>query len=327
VKKLALKSDFNIDKELIIILLLVAVACFIFFFIINQRAFLNVFYLPVLLGAYFFGKRYAIISSFFSVFIICFFAYFFPKSFAVETLTEAQLLKWLDLITWGLFLIFTGYCMGILYEKNEESKKELQRTYSGIIEMLSLVIESVDNYTKSHSHRVSVISEMIAKKLRLNQFETENIRVAALLHDLGKIGVSESILQKVTVLTAQERTNIRQHAWLGVNMLRPLGETVEDILPIILHHHDKYDGSGYYKAASDDIPIGARIIAVADVYDALTTDRPYRKAFSALKAKQEIIDNSGSYFDPKVVTAFCDIFPYLETENYFPSSKLLELNR
>ena len=325
-KKLALKSEFNIDKELIIILLLVAIAFFIFFFIVNQRAFLNVFYLPVLLGAYFFGKRYAIISSCFAVFIICFVAYFFPKSFTVETLSEAQLIRWIDLITWGLFLIFTGYCMGILYEKKEEAKKELQQTYSGIIDMLSLVIESVDNYTQSHSHRVSIISEIIAKRLRLNHFETENIRVAALLHDLGKIGVSEAILQKVSSLTTQERINIKQHAWLAVNMLQPLGETVGDILPIILHHHEKYDGSGYYKAASDDIPIGARIIAVADVYDALTTDRPYRKAFSTLKAKQEIIDNSGSHFDPKVVTAFCDIFPYLETESHSSSSNLLELN-
>jgi putative nucleotidyltransferase with HDIG domain len=192
--------------------------------------------------------------------------------------------------------------------------------------MLSLVIESVDNYTKSHSHRVSVISEMIAKRLKLNQFETENIRVASLLHDLGKVGVSEAILQKVTVLTTQERINVKKHVWLAVNMLKPLGETVGDILPIILHHHDKYDGSGYYKAASDDIPLGARIIAVADVYDALTTDRPYRKAFSAQKAKQEIIDNSGSHFDPKVVAVFCDIFPYLETENHLSSSKLLELS-
>jgi putative nucleotidyltransferase with HDIG domain len=327
VKKLALKSEFNIDRELIIILLLVAIAFFIFFFIINQRAFLNVFYLPVLLGAYFFGKRYAVISAIFSVIIICFLAYFFPQSFAVETLSETQLLRWIDLSTWALFLIVTAYCMGILYEKNEESKKELQQTYSGIIEMLSLVIESADNYTQSHSHRVSVISEMIAKRLKLNPFETENIRVAALLHDLGKIGVSEAILQKVTVLTSQERINVKQHAWLGVNMLKPLGETVGDILPIILHHHDKYDGSGYYKAASNDIPLGARIIAVADVYDALTTDRPYRKAFSTLKARQEIIANSGSHFDPKVVTAFCYIFPYLGIENQASSSKLLELRR
>ena len=308
-----------------IILMLVAIACFIFFFIINQWAFLNIFYLPVLLGAYFFGKRYAIISAISSVLIIFFLAYFFPKSFAVETLSESQLLRWLDLITWGLFLIVTGYCMGILYEKNEESKKELQLTYNGIIDMLSLIIESADNYTQSHSRRVSVISEMIAKRLNLNKFETENIRVAALLHDLGKIGVRDTILQKVTVLTTQEKINVKQHAWIGVNMLKPLGETVGDILPIILHHHDKYDGSGYYKAASGDIPLGARIIAVADVYDALTTDRPYRKAFSALKARQEIIDNSGSHFDPKVVTAFCYIFPYLGTENRPSSSRLLEL--
>ena len=319
------KSSINIDKELIILLLLVAMACFIYFFIVNQRAFLNVFYLPVLLGAYFFGKRYAIISSTLSVAVILIMAWVFPNSFALQTASNANLYKWLDLITWGLFLVFTGYCMGILYDKKEEARKELQRTYSGIIEMLSLVIESADNYTQSHSHRVSMIAELIAKKIGLNEFEVENIRVAALLHDLGKIGVSEAVLKKVTALTAQERVKMRQHAWLAVNMLEPLGETVGDILPIILHHHEKYDGSGYYKAAQEDIPLGARIIAVADVYDALTTDRPYRKAFSSLQAKQEIIANSGTHFDPAVVKAFVAIFPYIETENYLFPSKAREI--
>jgi len=308
--------NFNIDKELVIILLLVGLVCFIYFFVVNQRAFLNVFYLPVLLGAYFFGKRYAIVSSVFSVVIVGLLAYLAPDSFAVQTGHNAELFKWLDLITWGLFLIFTGYCMGILYEKKEESRKELQRTYNGIIEMLSLVIESADNYTQSHSHRVSMISEMIAKKMRLGEFNVETIRVAALLHDLGKVGVSEAVLRKVTELTAQERVSMRRHAWLAVNMLEPLGETIGDILPIILHHHEKFDGSGYYKTAHEDIPLGARIIAVADVYDALTTDRPYRKAFGPLQAKQEIVSNSGTHFDPQVVSAFIQIFPYLEADNY-----------
>lgn len=319
-KKQIPKDGFNIDKELIIILLLVGLVGFIYFFVVNQRAFLNVFYLPVLLGAYFFGKRYAIVSSVFSVVVVGLLAYFVPQSFALQTGNNAEFFKWLDLVTWGLFLIFTGYCMGILYDKKEESRKELQRTYSGIIEMLSLVIESADNYTQSHSHRVSMIAEMIAKQMKLNEFDVENIRVAALLHDLGKVGVSEAVLQKVTELTAQERISLRRHTWLAVNMLEPLGETVGDILPIILHHHEKYDGSGYYKAAQEDIPLGARIIAVADVYDALTTDRPYRKAFSSLQAKQEILANSGTHFDPQIVAAFNQIFPYLETENYLSSA-------
>ena len=276
---------------------------------------------PFCWAPYFFGKRYAVVSAAFSVAIIVALAYFAPHSFAAQPSDNASLFRWLDLITWGLFLIFTGYCMGILYDKKEETRKELQRTYSGIIEMLSLVIESADNYTQSHSHRVSVMAEMIARQMKLSQFEVENIRVAALLHDLGKVGVSEAVLQKVTELTVQERVNIRQHAWLAVNMLEPLGETVGDILPIILHHHEKYDGTGYYKAAQEDIPLGARIIAVADVYDALTTDRPYRKAFSSIQAKQEILANSGTHFDPQVVVAFNQIFPYIETENYlFPST-------
>ena len=318
--KSIMKSRFNFDKELIIMLLLVAIVLFIYFFVINQRAFLSVFYLPVLLGAYFFGKRYAVVSAVFSVVAVCLMAYVFPRSFVAGSGENAEFYKWLDLITWGIFLIFTGYCMGLLYEKKEQSQKQLQKTYSGIIEMLSLVIESADNYTQSHSHRVSIIARMIAQKMKLNQLDVENIRIAALLHDLGKVGVSESVLQKVTALTSQERSHLRRHTLLAVNMLEPLGETVGDILPIILHHHEKYDGSGYYKAAQEDIPLGARIIAVADVYDALTTDRPYRKAFTSLQAKQEILANSGTHFDPQVVKAFSEIFPFLETENYLSSA-------
>jgi putative nucleotidyltransferase with HDIG domain len=327
INKKLFQKYFNIDKDLIIIILLVALAGFIYFFIVNQRAFLNIFYLPVLFGAYFFGKRYAIISSVFSVVIICFFAYFFPHSFAAVTLVNIELYRWLDIITWGIFLIFTGYCMGILYQKKEDAKAELQKTYRGIIEMLSLIIESVDSQTQSHSHRVSVLAEMIAKQMRLNQFEIENIRVAAILHDIGKMGISEAVLQKVTELTDQERTHIRQHTWYAINMLEPLGDTLGDLLPIILHHHEKYDGTGYHKTTQENIPLGARIIAVADVYDALTTDRPYRKAFSPLQAKQEILKNSGTHFDPIVVAAFDSIFPYIENEEYLALLNVIKIKR
>ncbi|HPD56509.1 MAG TPA: HD domain-containing protein [Smithellaceae bacterium] len=315
-----LKSKFNIDKELVNILLLIAIACFIYFFIINQRAFLNVFYLPVLIGAYFFGKKYAVISSVFSVSIIYLMAYFSPHSFTPQEAGSAEFFKWFDLLTWGVILVITGYCMGILYDKKEKSKKELQRTYSGIIEMLSLVIASADNYTQSHSHRVSVIAQMIAKQMKLDPIEVENIRVAALLHDLGKVGVSEAILQKVTALNDTEKVIVKKHTWMAINLLEPLGETVTDILPMILHHHEKYNGTGYNEAQKDEIPRGAKIIAVADVYDALTTDRPYRKAFSPLQAKQEILANAGIDFDPKVVEAFNQIFPYIEADRFLSNS-------
>jgi putative nucleotidyltransferase with HDIG domain len=259
--------------------------------------------------------------------VICFFAYFFPNSFASITLINPEFYRWIDIITWGIFLIFTGYCMGILYQKKEEAKDDLQKTYRGIIEMLSLIIESVDSQTQSHSHRVSILAGMIAKQMRLNQFEIENIRVAAILHDIGKIGISEAVLQKVTELTVQERTHIRQHTWYAINMLEPLGDTLGDLLPIILHHHEKYDGTGYHKTAKENIPMGARIIAVADVYDALTTDRPYRTAFSPLQAKQEILNNSGTHFDPKIVAAFDSIFPYIENEEYLAPLKVINLQR
>jgi putative nucleotidyltransferase with HDIG domain len=321
-KELKSNKFVKIDKELIIVALLVAITGFIYLFVVNQRAFLNFFYLPVLLGAYFFGKRYGVFSALFSIILIFALAYFSPKTFDVHR-TEAGVFRWFDIITWGSFLLITAYSVGLLYEKREALNNELRRTYQGIIEMLSLIIESADNFTQSHSYRVSAISELIAKEMKLNVLAVENIRIAALLHDLGKIGVSAEVLRKVTTLTAQDREFIKEHTQHAVDVLTPIGNKVTDLLPIILHHHEKYDGSGYYKTSLDDIPIGARIIAVADVYDALTTDRPYRKAFSPLQAEHEITSNSGTQFDPDVVRAFETILPYLEQEGpLFPSRRL-----
>lgn len=204
--------------------------------------------------------------------------------------------------------------MGLLYEKKENANKEIRLTYRGIVEMLSLVIDSVDKETQSHSYRVSVISEMIAKEMICPEEEMENIRIAALLHDIGKIGVSSTILQKVGKLSPEERTHMNIHAKYGADVLHPMGGRVLQLIPLILYHHEKYDGSGSQGLEGENIPLGARIIAVADVYDALISDRPYRKGFSPLQAKEEILSNSGKQFDPNVVKAFDTIFPKIDFE-------------
>jgi len=315
-----LRSYFKVDKELVIILLLVSITAIIFFFVSNQRGFLNFFYLPALLGAYFYGKRYATLSAMLSIILIGVVAYAYPLTFTFEKDTE--LTKWLDLGTWGGFLLISGYCMGHLYEKSEMAHKEIKKTYQGIVEMLSMIIDSVDQQTQSHSYRVSIISELLAKRLGLPLMDIENIRVAALLHDLGKIGVSVEILQKVGKLSEAERSHIEEHAKHGAHVLEPVGGRVLELLPLILHHHEKYDGTGYHAMLGSTIPIGARVIAVADVYDALTTDRPYRKALTPFQAKTEIVSNSGVHFDPEVVGAFEDIFQKLESESHFAAVKL-----
>lgn len=296
---------FRVDKELIIVFLLVATAGFVFFFVSNQRAFLNFFYFPVIIGAYYFGKRYATLAALLSILLILMIAHFYPDTFVSS---NNRLFRWLDIVTWGGFLLTTGYFMGLLYERKEQATVEVRKTYQGIIQMLSLLIDSVDKHTQSHSYRVSYVAEKIARQMRCSEAEVENIRIAALLHDLGKIGVSAEILNKIGKLSVEEREEIKQHAKLGADALTPIGGRVLQILPYILLHHEKYDGSGYHTMAGEGIPLGARIIALADYYDALVSDRPYRQGLSPLIVKKDIVSNAGTHFDPAVVKAFEAVF-------------------
>jgi putative nucleotidyltransferase with HDIG domain len=309
--KTSVKEFFRVDKELLIVFLLVAISGFIFFFVYDQRAFLNFFYLPVLVGAYYFGKRYATFSALLSFIMISIITCAYPDTF-ISNFPENRLNLWLDILTWGGFLIITGYFMGLLYEKKESANKEIQATYRGIVEMLSLVIDSVDKETQSHSYRVSVISEMIAREMRCPEEEIENIRIAALLHDIGKIGVSNNVLQKLGKLSPEERSHMNTHTRHGADVLLPMGGRVLQLIPFVLYHHEKYDGSGPQGLAGEKIPLGARIIAVADVYDALISDRPYRKGLPPLQVREEILSNSGTQFDPQIVKIFDHILPKID---------------
>jgi putative nucleotidyltransferase with HDIG domain len=302
----------KVDKELIIIFLLVAITGIIFFFVVNQRAFLNFFYLPVVLGAYFYGKRYATLAALFSVLLIFSVAYTYPVTFSFNA--DSTLLRWLDLTTWGGFLLITGYTMGLLYERKEKLSKEIQMTYIGVIEMLSQVIDSVDKETQNHSYRVSLLAEKLALAMECPRHEVENIRIAALLHDIGKIGVTSEVLGKVGQLTKEEFSQVRKHPKHGAKVLEPVGGRVLELLPCILQHHEHFDGTGYHGLLGEEIPRGARIIAVADVYDALVSDRSYRKALTPSQARNEITTNSGSHFCPDVVRTFDALFPQLDFE-------------
>ena len=309
-----IKKHLKVDKELIIIFLSVAIAGMIYFLVANQRAFLNFFYLPVLLGAYFFGKKHGTFSAVLSIIIVFSIAYFIPDTFHAKLAIDSSVSKWIDIATWGGFLVITAYLIGVLYEKKEEYYKELSSTYQGIVTMLSLVVDSVDRYTQNHSYRVSKYAEKIAQAANLPSSEVEDIRIAALLHDLGKIGVSAEILNKMGKLSDDERSEMTSHTKQAKNMLDPLGGRVLKILPLIINHHERHDGNGYNSLLGDSIPIGAKIIAVADVYDALTTDRPYRKALTPLEGRNEIVNGAGTQFDPDTVKHFEQVFSTLDVE-------------
>jgi hypothetical protein len=317
--KRKLAKYFKIDKELIIVFFLVAVTGFVFFFVSAQWAFLNFFYLPVLTGAYFFGKRYATQSALFSIILVSLIAYYYPSTFTLNS--DAPIYRWLDIATWGGFLVITGYFMGHLYEKKERANKEIRKTYQGIIEMMSLIIDSADKATQSHSYRVSVISGMIARELGLSEVWVENIRIAALLHDLGRLGVSSEVLKKIDTMTSAGYSRVGIRTPRGTDTLEPVCGKILDVLPSILYNREKFDGSGEFHMAGDEIPLGARIIAVADAYDSLIYGASSGKSISPSDVHQQMMEHSQTDFDPGVLKALSSILPRLDVEIPFPAAK------
>ncbi len=169
---------------------------------------------------------------------------------------------------------------------------------------LALALDAKDEYTSGHSGRVSEISVIIAKELGMSDTAIENIRLAGLIHDIGKIGVKEEILNKPGALTVQEFEHIKTHPVIGERILKPIVEERE-ILDMVRLHHERFDGRGYPDGLSGErIPRGAAIMALGDAYDAMTSDRPYRKSLGNSIAVEEIKKGYGTQFTPGVVDAF-----------------------
>lgn len=168
------------------------------------------------------------------------------------------------------------------------------------IQSLALAVEAKDPYTKGHSERVATISEELATTMGLVHDDVERVRIAGILHDIGKIGVSELLLGKKDKLDESEYEVVKNHSLEGQNILRPL-YFLNDILPAVHYHHERFDGKGYPEGlAGKEIPLWARIIQVADTYDAMTSDRPYRAALSNEQAIKEITNCAGTQLDPVI---------------------------
>jgi len=173
------------------------------------------------------------------------------------------------------------------------------------ITALAFAVEAKDPHTKSHSQAVSRLAAQIAMQMRLSEAEIEEIRLAGIVHDIGKIHVPEPLLFKPAPLTAEEFGIMKSHAAWGAKILEPLKVTA--IERIVRHHHERYDGRGYPDhLMGEEIPLGARIVAVAEAFDNMVSDVPYRRARTVEDAVAEIRRCSGTQFDPKVATAFLD---------------------
>jgi HD-GYP domain-containing protein (c-di-GMP phosphodiesterase class II) len=292
----------NVNKELWLIFTILAIAWFINSIVGSQRLLLSFFTLPTLFSAYFYGRRHATMTAILSALVVGLVCYSNPLMFTT-TSTLHWWDKWFDILLWTGFLVVTAYSMGTLYEGKEHTITELRETYHGILLILQQFIAK-DKYTQNHSYRVSVYAGKIAVAMGMNRDRVEDVRASALLHDIGKLDISREILYKAARLTAEEFEAVQKHVDYGMDFLEPVGGSLRRVLPIILAHHDRFDGAGYHATSGLQIPIESRILSVADVYDALTSDRPYRKAMPPLEAKQEIVRNAGTQFDPEVVQAF-----------------------
>ena len=192
-------------------------------------------------------------------------------------------------------------------EELAETNEKLEQAYLDSVQTLRYTVEAKDPYTRGHSDRVSEYSVLIGEKLGLSEDEIKTLKIGGLFHDIGKIGIPDSILQKQTKLTDDEYSEIKNHPSIGVHILGA-ATIFKDIIPIVKHHHERYDGRGYPSGLKgENIPYLARIAAVADTFDAMTSKRSYRDALDLQVVKDEIKRCEGTQFDPEIAEAFLDI--------------------
>ena len=206
----------------------------------------------------------------------------------------------------------SGRNKSLVYSDNEQKLDEVQKNVQDKIKeaylsstyALAATIDAKDHYTFGHSNNVAELAVALARQIEVTDNEIDTIRNAGLLHDIGKVGIPESVLLKRGYLTDQEMEIMRSHVVQSINIIKHIPNLV-DTIPIIISHHERYDGGGYPRGISgDNIPLLGRVICIADSFDAMTTDRPYRKGLSLDQALYELQKNAGSQFDPELVEKF-----------------------
>jgi putative two-component system response regulator len=201
---------------------------------------------------------------------------------------------------------------GITEYKWDEANLSDNQSCLEFAKVLAYTLEEKDPYTSGHSERVCYYSDFISKRLSLSPKERSELQIASYLHDIGKIGISNRFINKKGILTPTDWAIIKQHTKKSIELLIPLNLS-SNILSYIQHHHERYDGTGYPDGlAGEQIPLGARIIAISDSYDSMTSDRPYRKPLTNGDAKSELMKNAGKQFDPNLVSLFIDVLKEME---------------
>ena len=181
-----------------------------------------------------------------------------------------------------------------------------------MLSMLSKAIEARDPYTQGHSARVTALAEEVARRLGWSPEQLATLHIGGPLHDIGKLAVSDDVLRKEGTLDPEEIDQIRQHPTIGARILLRMA-ALREAIPYVLYHHERWDGRGYPSGkAGEEIPVEARVLAVADAFDAMTSDRPYRRALSREDALAEVERCSGTQFDPEIARVFLEVFAEAE---------------
>jgi putative nucleotidyltransferase with HDIG domain len=210
---------------------------------------------------------------------------------------------------------------------NTELYASLQEAYLATVRSLAAAVDAKEPHMRGHSERVAAFSRSIAENLGLSHDQRTALEMAAYLHDIGKIGISGQILRKPGPLDEEETSTMRHHPLIGANILRPVAFPWS-IGPVVRHHHERYDGGGYPAGLrGEEIPILARVLAVADAYEAMVADRPYRKSLTAEGALGELTTCAGTQFDPRVVDALIQVLRDSDAESHGPERTGLEVDR
>jgi HD-GYP domain-containing protein (c-di-GMP phosphodiesterase class II) len=202
-----------------------------------------------------------------------------------------------------LLILVPSITVGLLADKQRRYIKQLKETYISTLKALAEITDARDSYTQGHSERVAKWAVLIAKEMLLTEIEIYYLEQAALLHDIGKISVPDTVLHKTSSLNEEEWQTMRKHPEYSQRILSNLNFLSETI-PTILYHHKRFDNKGYPVESLEPVPLTARILAVADAFDAMTSDRSYRNKLNLERALEELEKGSGTQFDPDVVRAF-----------------------
>ncbi|MFZ3589549.1 HD-GYP domain-containing protein [Bacillus sp. DJP31] len=273
-----------------------------------------IFYFTPIYAVLFKNRIYFVVSFIFSIAIYLVVMLIHPSLYFNLTVELVQ------------FSVFLSYTIILYFVSSIMVRQEkLTSMYTKTMEALVLAIEAKDEYTRGHSTRVSEYSMIFGKTLKEKGFpiDLEILRISSLLHDIGKVNISNEILQKKGKLTVEEYNEIKKHPVFGSEIAKSL-DFPDEIIHPILYHHERKDGRGYPNGlVGEEVPLLARIIAVADTFDALTTNRSYREAFTIEEARRIILENSGTQFDEEIIPYFNECFSKIS----YRAEQLIELEK